>query len=90
MGAKGRRHYPWREIVTELRARPGRWRLLSPMVGVPLSVLERVRQRRVRALRMSDGKVEARAGVSTYTSEGQWIADIWLRFQPTPPGKEDE
>ena len=88
MGAKSKSHYPWPTIVAELRSRPGQWRLLPAMVGVPTSVIERVRRRSVRALRLSDGKIHARKGVHLVTDDGREIADVWLCFTPHPQPKD--
>lgn len=83
MGAKGRRNYPWAWIVTELRSRPGKWRLFPAMVAAPIGVIERVRRRSVRALRLSDGKIYARQGVVAWRDDGTAVTDVWLRYLPT-------
>lgn len=84
MGVKGKRQYPWPGMVAELRARPGDWRLFVEMTAVPPSVVDRIRRGHVRALRLDDGKIYARTGVVGWR-EGVAIADVWLRFLPTPP-----
>jgi hypothetical protein len=82
MGAKGRPNYPWARMVRELRARPGQWRLFPELVAVPDEVVDRIRRRTVRPLRLDDGKIYARRGV-TARSGGRPIADVWLRYLPT-------
>lgn len=83
------KHYPWTTIVEQLRERPEQWRLLTPMVAVPVSVIDRVRHGRIRALRSDDGIIQARAGVRAWTDAGQEIADVWLRFVPTGKDRHD-
>lgn len=81
MGAKGRPNYPWARIVAELRARPGQWRLFPELAGAPDALVERVRRRMVRPLRLDDGKIYARRGVSAH-ARGRLITDVWLRYLP--------
>lgn len=84
MGAKGKPNHPWGWIVAELRARPGRPRLFPSMVGAPVSLVDRIRRRRARALHLPDGKLHAYMTNRTVTDDGREIADIWLCFKPTP------
>ena len=88
MGAKGRKQYPWAWMIAELRARPGRPRLFPAMVGAPLSVVERVRRRRAKVLRLPDGTLHAYPTSKTTREDGSVVADIWLAFKPHPPRKD--
>lgn len=81
MGARGRPNYPWARIADELRARPGQWRLFPELAAAPDSVVDRVRRRTVRQLRLEDGKIYARRGV-TARARGRLITDVWLRYLP--------
>lgn len=81
MGARGRANYPWARIVAELRARPGEWRLFPELAAAPDAVIERVRRRTVRPLRLDDGKIYARRGISA-RKNGRLITDVWLRYLP--------
>jgi hypothetical protein len=81
MGAKGRPNYPWARIVAELRACPGEWRLFPELAAGSIEVIDRVRRRTVRALRLDDGKIYARPGMQA-RAQGRVITDVWLRYLP--------
>lgn len=86
MGWIGRPHYPWRQMVAELRRTPGQWRLLPEMVAVPPSVKnavnEAVHRQRPAGLLHPGGHVEASRGHRALDEFRHPVADIWLRWVP--------
>lgn len=84
-GQAGGWRYDWNDIVARLRAgaqeAPGKW--VKVLDDAPTSVTDIARHRRVKALRMDDGVVQARTR-NTHVASGNNSrrGDIWMRFVP--------
>ena len=86
MTRQGRPNYPWARIVQELRRRPRQWRLFSEMIGVPHGLPDRIREGRIRQLRLDDGIVRARIINRAWDIEDRPIVDVSLCFIPNQEG----
>ena len=81
--------YPWARLIAELRRQPGQWRLFPEMTGRPLTLVNRVRRRNARTLRLPDGKLYARRGAHLAHRDDAVITDVWLCFIPNERESDD-
>jgi len=83
----GRRPIPWVDVIRELREQPGMW-VLHPSLcqRSPKTVSNVNRRMSPRAVRIPDGKIQAKHGWVGRTADGREIADIYLRYRPHQEG----
>lgn len=74
--------YPWAEIVAKLRSTPGRWVLHPRMTARSPRIARQIIERRAKPLQISDGTISTHLSNRTMNTDGEPIADIWLRFTP--------
>lgn len=75
-------------MVARLRRHPGKWILLPEMRNVPDGMVDVIRNRRRRALRMEDGVIRCRTRASVWLPDGQIRRTLILKWEPAKPEKE--
>ncbi len=86
---KGSKNLPWDAMVARLRAHPGRWILLPEMRAVPPQMINVIRERRRRQLRLPDGKIYCRQRAIAQLEDGTIRCTLILRFVPHERGDAD-
>jgi len=82
------RYHNWEQIVATLRLTPGVWALR--LVNQPTRLARTVNDRSAPALRIEDGRIEAKI-VNSYTdSDNRRRGDVYLRYMPAQQPSEGE